>query len=99
MDNNKTFERNLKRFRRWLCKNAVARVVNGFLPTFLDDHSKKMRVVIDDSLQPCTDGETIIVSLIPAFLEEDYSEEEWLIALKAATAHKHSMSTAAISLM
>ena len=55
MDNNKTFERNLKRFRRWLCKNAVARVVNGFLPTFLDDHSKKMRVVIDDSLQPCTD--------------------------------------------
>lgn len=88
MDNNKTFERNLKRFRRWLCKNAVARVVNGFLPTFLDDHSKKMRVVIDDSLQPCTDGETIIVSLIPAFLEEDYSEEEWLIALKAATAHE-----------
>lgn len=84
----KETERNLKRFRRWLCENAVARVVNGFLPTFLDDHSKKIKVVIDDSMQPCTDGETIHVSLIPQFLEDNYSEEEWMIALKAATAHE-----------
>jgi len=86
--NKKTFEENLKRFRRWLCENAVARVVNGFLPTFLNDQSKKIQVVVDDGLQPCTDGKTIHVSLIPHFLEKEYSEEEWLLVLKAAAAHE-----------
>lgn len=81
-------ERNLKRFRRWLCENAVARVINGFLPTFLDDHSRKIKVAVNDSMHPCTDGDTIYVSLIPQFLDDGYSEEEWLMTLKVAASHE-----------
>ena len=40
MNNENELVRNLKRFRRWLCENAVSRVVNGFLPTVLDDKSR-----------------------------------------------------------
>lgn len=80
--------RNLKRFRRWLCENAVSRVVNGFLPTFLDDKTQKIDVIVDDSMKPCTDGKTIYVSLLPDFLEDGWTVSEWMIALKAVTAHE-----------
>lgn len=88
MNNENELVRNLKRFRRWLCENAVSRVVNGFLPTFLDDKSRKIEVIINDSMKPCTDGKTIYVSLIQDFLEDGWTVSEWMIALKAVTAHE-----------
>lgn len=88
MNNQEELTRNLKRFRRWLCENAIARVINGFLPTFLDDKTKKMQVIVNDGMQPCTDGETIYVSLLPPFLEDGWTFEDWMIVLKAATAHE-----------
>ena len=88
MNNENELVRNLKRFRRWLCENAVSRVVNGFLPTFLDDKSRKIEVIVNDSMKPCTDGKTIYVSLIQDFLEDGWTVSEWMIALKAVTAHE-----------
>lgn len=88
MNNENELVRNLKRFRRWLCENAVSRVINGFLPTFLDDKSRKIEVIVNDSMKPCTDGKTIYVSLIQDFLEDGWTVSEWMIALKAVTAHE-----------
>lgn len=77
---------NLKRYRRWLSANAVSRTVQAFLPTFLDGDASKYRVVVDDSMQPRTDGKTIWVSLIPDALE--YEPKDWLVLLQAAAAHE-----------
>lgn len=81
-------KKQLARFRKWLSSNSIARVVRGFLPTFVDQDSSKLSVIIDDSMQPRTDGQTIWVSLIPDALQEHYSDEDWLILLRAAVAHE-----------
>ena len=71
--------------RQPLFAGRVSRVVNGFLPTFLDDKSRKIEVIVNDSMKPCTDGKTIYVSLIQDFLEDGWTVSEWMIALKAVT--------------
>lgn len=78
----------LVRFTNWLNKNAIVRVVKGFLPTFLDANAQQFTLIIDKSLQPRTDGKNIYVSLIPCLLNEKFSTEDWLIALKTVTAHE-----------
>lgn len=83
-----SFNRNLRRYRRWLNANAVASVIRGFLPTFLDDQSKSMNIIVNDGLESYTDGKTIVLSLIPPVFEDWYSEEDWMLCLKALAAHE-----------
>lgn len=78
----------LTRFREWRQNNAVERVIQGFLPTFLDNETQKIHLVMDDGLCPRTDGKTIWISLLEDFLADRYSGEDWCIALRAITAHE-----------
>ena len=76
------------RFRSWLKANAVERAVRGFLPSFVDGDASKLRVVVDDSLQPRTDGKTVWVSLLSPAVEDGYTSGDWMLLLRAAAAHE-----------
>lgn len=93
LDNEK--QRNLYRFQSLLSKNKrnarsvnVVDLLRKIYGTFIDNRVSALQLCVDDSLQPRTDGKTIIVSLIPDFLKDEYSDEDWLIVLKAALAHE-----------
>lgn len=76
------------RFRTWVISSSILRVIEGFMPTFIDGDSRILTTILDDKMQPCTDGKTIWVSLIPDALKESYSFEDWLILLQAVAAHE-----------
>ena len=86
--NEKEFMEQLTRFRGWLKVNAIGRAIKGFLPTFIDGDSRKYTLIVDDRLQPRTDGTNIWISLLPPFLKDEYSTDDWLVVLRAATAHE-----------
>lgn len=79
---------NMTEFQKWLSHNAIGRVVRGFLPTFVDKDASRLRVVVDDSLQPRTDGQTIWTSILPGALTGSYTKEDWMLVLQASTAHE-----------
>lgn len=81
-------ERNLKRYRRWLHEKAISRVVQGFLPTFVEGDVKRLTVIVDEGGRSYTDGKTICVSLPEFVLQDSYSEEDWMIVLRASAAHE-----------
>lgn len=89
---NDEMQRNLRRFHDLISKNtgrtSVVRLLEKIYTTFLDQKSSALRLRVDESLQPCTDGKTITVSLIPDLLKDRYTTEDWLIILKAALAHE-----------
>ena len=80
--------RNRKRFRNWLYESAVSRTVRGFLPAFLEGDSRVYRLQVDDSMSPRTDGTTIVISLPPFVLRDDMDFGDWLVLLRAVTAHE-----------
>jgi len=84
--------RNLKRFHDLLYKSAknvnVVDLLRKIYATFLDQKSSALRLIVDERLQSYTDGKTIVISLIPDLLKDEYSTEDWLIALKAVLAHE-----------
>ena len=55
------FKRNLTRYQKWLSSKAVHRAVRMVLPSFYDGNSQNLRTVVDDSLQPRTDGKNVWV--------------------------------------
>lgn len=81
-------KRNRERFRKWLCTHAVSRTVRGFLPAFLEEDSRKYHLTVDDSMQPCTNGDTIVISLPPCVLNDELDYGDWLVLLRAVTAHE-----------
>ena len=84
-----TIENNLKRFRLWLSKHSIARAIKGFLSNFIDGDSSKYNLIIDDSMQPRTNGKEIWVSLIHSVLALDNATpDDWMLYLTAATAHE-----------
>ena len=50
------FKRNLTRYRNWLSAKSVHRAVRMVLPSYYDGNSQKLKTIVDDSLQPRTDG-------------------------------------------
>lgn len=87
--------RNLNRFQSLISRHTrnarsvnVVDLLQKIYGTFIDNKTSVLRLCVNDSLQPCTDGKTIIVSLIPDFLKDKYSDEDWFIVLKAALAHE-----------
>lgn len=84
----KKMEQRLEDYRRWLHRTGVARMLLAALPAMIERDSSNYRMVVDDDLCPRTDGETIYVSLIPPCLEEDLSEVDWMICLRAAAGHE-----------
>lgn len=83
-----TKSKNLRKYRKWLSVNAVASVIRGFLPTFLDDQSKRIDVVVNDGMRSYTDGKCITLSLLSSMLADQYVEEDWMLFLKAIAAHE-----------
>ena len=84
-----TIETNLKLFRSWLSKHSIARAIKGFLSNFIDGDSTKYNLIIDDSMQPRTNGKEIWVSLISSVLtQNDATPDDWMLYLTAATAHE-----------
>lgn len=81
-------EQNFKRFQGWLNAHAIERAVRGFLPTFIDGDARDYHLTVDTNLKPRTDGKRIFVSLIPDALQSDYGTDDWLVLLRAITAHE-----------
>ncbi len=81
-------EQNFKRFQGWLNTHAIERAVRGFLPTFIDGDSRDYHLTVDTNLKPRTDGKRIFISLIPDALQRDYGTDDWLVLLRAITAHE-----------
>lgn len=76
------------RFRKWLHNKAITEVVRGVLPNFIDADASSYDVTVNDSLSPCTDGKQIWISLIHDCLDDKYTVDDWLIFLRAITAHE-----------
>lgn len=83
-----TIKQNLERFQGWLNKHAIERAIKGFLPTFIDGDSRDYYLTVNTDLQPRTDGRRIYISLIPPVLQDDYGTADWLVLLRAITAHE-----------
>lgn len=84
----KNQERNLIKFRKWAHQKSIGKVIQGFLPNFIDDDASNLMLIVDENMQPRTDGKHIWVSLIPYFLDDQYTQEDWLIVLKCMIAHE-----------
>ena len=82
------FEQNFRKFQGWLNAHAIERAVRGFLPTFIDGDSRNYHLTVDTNLKPRTDGKRIFISLIPDALQSDYEPNDWLVLLRAITAHE-----------
>lgn len=82
------FKRNLTRYRKWLSAKAVHRAVRMVLPSFYDGNSQNLTTVVDDSLQPRTDGKNVWVSLLPDALKDVYPESTWQILIFVALCHE-----------
>jgi len=76
-----------KALRSYLEKNRVGQVLKGLLSALLTESSRDVGLVVDDNLQPCTDGKTIWVSLIPTLLDKKW-EKNWGVLLRPITAHE-----------
>lgn len=82
------FKRNLTRYQKWLSSKAVHRAVRMVLPSFYDGNSQNLHTVVDDSLQPRTDGKNVWVSLLPDALKDIYPESTWQILIFVALCHE-----------
>ena len=82
------FKRNLTRYRNWLSAKSVHRAVRMVLPSYYDGNSQKLKTIVDDSLQPCTDGKNVWVSLLPDALKDVYPESTWQILIFVALCHE-----------
>lgn len=82
------FKRNLTRYQKWLSSKAVHRAVRMVLPSFYDGNSQNLRIVVDDSFQPRTDGKNVWVSLLPDALKDIYPESTWQILIFVALCHE-----------
>lgn len=78
----------IKTYESWLRNNQISRVIKGFLPTFIDKDASNIQLNVDSQLSPRTDGRSIWVSLIPDCLDEKYEFADWVIFLRAITAHE-----------
>lgn len=85
---NETLTKNLAHYRKWVTDNAITRAVYGVLPTFYDKDSRDLTLVVDDSMQPRTDGKTVWISLIPDALQSQYTEKDWQILIFVALCHE-----------
>jgi len=82
------FKRNLDRYRKWLAKNAIQRAVKMVLPSFYDGDSRKLEVIVDDKMSPCTDGKKVWVSLIPSALKDWYTLDTWKMLIFVVLCHE-----------
>ena len=83
----KNLENRRKALRRYIEKNHMGQVLKGLLSALLTSSSRNVGLVVDDDLQPRTDGNTIWVSLIPALLDKKW-EKNWGVLLRPITAHE-----------
>ena len=83
----KNLESRRKALRRYIEKNHMGQVLKGLLSALLTSSSRNVGLVVDDDLQPRTDGNTIWVSLIPALLDKKW-EKNWGVLLRPITAHE-----------
>ena len=86
MDENELNKRR-KALRSYIGKNRMGQVLKGLLSALLTGSSRIVGLVVDDSLQPRTDGKTIWVSLLPALLDKRW-EKHWGVLLRPITAHE-----------
>jgi cobalamin biosynthesis protein CobT len=75
-------------YRAWLYRSNIPKIIMAGLPAMIEGDASRYKVRVDDSLSPCTDGEQIILSLIPSALLEDLSEADWMICLRAVAGHE-----------
>ena len=83
----KNLESRRKALRKYIEKNHMGQVLKGLLSALLTSSSRNVGLVVDDDLQPRTDGNTIWVSLIPALLDKKW-EKNWGVLLRPITAHE-----------
>lgn len=77
-----------KEFNIWLKAKSVYQIVQGVIPNFIDEDSSSYKLTVDSELSPRTDGKNIWVSLIPECLEDKFDVTDWVIFLRAITAHE-----------
>ena len=76
-----------KALHNYIEKKHMSQVLKGLLSALLTSSSRNVGLVVDDELQPRTDGSTIWVSLIPSLLDKKW-EKNWGDLLRPITAHE-----------
>jgi len=73
--------------REFISRNQLQRVLMALVASLLDASARDIALVVDDQLQPRTDGQTVWVSLLLDLLDEKW-QEHWGVLMRPLTAHE-----------
>lgn len=78
----------LDRYRNFLTRWQIYLVLKKLLPTLIVKFSPSITLSLDESGESYTDGKHINLSLEPEFLDDRYTEKEWLLLMRALEGHE-----------
>lgn len=77
----------VRELKNYIASSQQPRVLKTLLSALLDCSAQDVCLVVDEGLQPRTDGKTIWVSMLPDLLEEKW-QKFWGVLFQPITAHE-----------